>query len=157
MSDDVRPTTAVARDWLITAAALTGGALITIGSTLPWLTFFAGLQSYSGMLGLYGRILFAGGALVIAAGVMAIVRPNRWVGPGIGALGVLLALFTAWLLVGLRSTTRALGADPLLLARPGPGLFVALAGALIVAATVRPRSARRARHHVPASSSGERA
>ena len=138
-------TTEGARDWHITAGAVTGGALIAIGSALPWLTLFAGLQSYSGMLGLYGRILFAGGALAIAGGLAATVRPTRWAGPGISVLGVLLALFTTWLLVGLRSTTRALGAHPLLVARAGPGLFVALAGALILVAIVSPRRAARAR------------
>jgi hypothetical protein len=135
----------VSRDWRIAAGAVTGGALIATGAALPWLTLFAGLQSYSGMLGSYGRLLFAGGALTVAGGVTAIVRPNRWVRPVIGSLGALVALFTTWLLVGLRSITRALESHAVLLARPGAGLFVALAGAIIVAATVSPRSQKRAR------------
>jgi len=105
---------------------------------LPWLSLFAGLHSYSGMIGLYGRLLFAGGTLALVGGVAVLVRSDRWLRPGVGALGVLLALFTSWLLIGLRATTRTLGGHPLLIARPGPGLFVALAGALVVAALLFP-------------------
>src|SRR5262245_21313699 len=90
------------------------------------------------MIGLYGRLLFAGGALALAGGVAILVRSNPWLRPGVGGLGLLLALFTSWLLLGLRSTTRRLGGHPLLIARPGPGLFVALVGALVIAGLLVP-------------------
>lgn len=130
------------RSSIASAAAVGGGALIVAGALLPWLSLFAGLQSYSGMIGLYGRLVFAGGALAIAGGLVTLVHPLPGLRPGVGALGVVLALFTSWLLLGLRSTTRMLDEHPTLIARPGPGLFVALAGALIVAATLWPERRR---------------
>ena len=130
------------------AAAVVGGALICTGTALPWLYFFAGLQSYSGLVGLYGRILFAGGVLAVVGGAAMLVRRDRWLRPALGAAGVLQTLFVIWLLLGLRSTALALlRMHAMLLARPGPGLFVALAGAVLVAATVWPpgRGSRRRR------------
>ena len=126
--------------------AVAGGVLVCVGACLPWLFLFAGLQSYSGMSGLYGRLLFVGGVLAIAGGATMRMRSGRWLRPGVGSLGVLLSLFTSWLLVGLRTTTRALRAHAVLIARPGPGLLVALMGALTVAgilipALLRPASA----------------
>ena len=118
--------------------AVVGGALVVVGAILPWLSLFAGLQSYSGMVGLYGRLLFAGGALAVVAGVAILIGSIRWLRPGVGTLGLLLALFTSWLLLGLRSTTRELSGHPLLIVRPGPGLFVALIGALVVAGLLVP-------------------
>ena len=118
--------------------AVTGGSLVVAGAMLPWLSFFAGLQSYSGMVGLYGRLLFAGGVLAVVAGVVILIGSIRWLRPGVGALGLLLALFTSWLLLGLRTTTRELSGHPLIVARPGPGLFVALVGALAVAGLLVP-------------------
>ena len=118
--------------------AVTGGSLVVAGAMLPWLSFFAGLQSYSGMVGLYGCLLFAGGVLAVAAGVAILIGSIRWLRPGVGALGLLLALFTSWLLLGLRTTTRELSGHPFIVARPGPGLFVALVGALAVAGLLVP-------------------
>jgi hypothetical protein len=127
------------RAWM---PAVTGGVLISVGAALPWLSFFAGLQSYSGLVGLYGRLLFAGGALAVAGGVALAHRSEWWLRAAVGALGVLLALFNVWLVVGLRSTTQGLASHPMLLARPGPGLFVALPGTLIVCATLVARKTR---------------
>lgn len=125
--------------------AMIGGALVGTGAILPWLSLFAGLQSYSGMIGLYGRLLFGGGVLAVAGGVAILVRSYSWLRSSVGALGLVLALFTGWLLLGLRSTTRELGGHPMLIARPGPGLFVALIGALVVAGTLVPEPRRHAR------------
>jgi len=122
--------------------AIMGGALVGTGAILPWLSLFAGLQSYSGMIGLYGRLLFGGGVLAVAGGVAIIVRSDFWLRSSVGALGLVLALFTGWLLLGLRSTTRELGGHPMLIARPGPGLFVALIGALVVVGTLVPAPRR---------------
>jgi hypothetical protein len=123
--------------------AVTGGVLVGVGAALPWLSLFAGLQSYSGLVGLYGRLLIVGAALAVAGGVAMGLRSEWWIRPAVGALGVLLALFTLWLVFGLRSTTERLaGGQPMLLVRPGPGLFVALAGALIVSATLAARDTR---------------
>lgn len=122
------------------ASALSGGALVCTGTALPWLSFFAGLQTYSGLVGLYGRILFAGGALAVVGGAAMLVRRDRWLPRVVGGAGIVQTLFVVWLLFGLRSTTRELGSHAMLLARPGPGLFVALVGAILVASTLRPRA-----------------
>ncbi|HEX8942544.1 MAG TPA: hypothetical protein VF785_05350 [Gemmatimonadaceae bacterium] len=122
--------------------AVSGGLLVVIGAVLPWMSLFAGLQRYSGMAGLYGRLAFAGGVLAIAGGVAIARRPDRRLRAGLGGLGVMLTLFAGWILYGLRSTTRALGQHPFLIARPGPGLYVVFAGALVVAALLVPYKRR---------------
>jgi len=112
-----------------------GGALVCVGTMLPWMSFFAGLQSLSGLVGLYGRILFASGALAVLSGTAMLQRRHRWLVPAIAVLGVMQTVFIVWLFVGLRSTLRELGMHAMLLARPGPGLFVAFAGALLLCAS----------------------
>ena len=118
---------------------LVGGALVCAGTMLPWLSFFAGLQSLSGLVGLYGRILFASGALAVLSGTAMLQRRRNWLLLATAALGVVQMLFIAWLLVGLHSTLTELGMHAMLLARPGPGLFIALAGAVLVSMTARYR------------------
>ena len=73
------------RAWM---PAVTGGVLVGVGAALPWLSLFAGLQSYSGLVGLYGRLLIVGAALAVAGGARqyrgrcgtgdpARIRPDR--------------------------------------------------------------------------------
>jgi hypothetical protein len=131
-----------ARDWGGALTAVSGGMVVLTGAVLPWLSLFAGLQRYSGMAGLYGRVAFAGGALSVGGGLLILVRPDRRLRAAIGGLGAVLTLFACWVLLGLRDTTRELGRHPLLLARPGPGLFVVLTGALVVAALLLPSGRR---------------
>lgn len=119
-----------------------GGLIVAAGTMLPWMSLFAGLHPYPGIAGLYGRVMFAGGVLAVAGGLAMLVRPDPRLRFGIGGLGVALTFFAAWVLWGLRSTTHGLEGHPFLLARPGPGLFVVLAGALLVAALL-PHSTRR--------------
>ena len=133
----------VERDWRRALVAIVGGVLIVVGARLPWMSLFAGLQRYPGLDGPYGRLTFVAGGVSVVGGIMLLLRPNDRFRIGVGGLGVALAVFTCWLLLGLRSTTRELGQHPLLLARPGPGLFVVLAGALIVAALLLPTRRRR--------------
>ena len=112
--------------------SIVGGALVCAGTMLPWISFFAGLQSLSGVVGLYGRILFASGILAVLSGTAMLHRRSRWLLASAAMLGVLQTLFVAWLLLGLRSTLGQLGMHAMLIARPGAGLFVALAGAMLV-------------------------
>lgn len=137
------------RDWFGAAAATTGGAALVVGALLPWMTLFAGLQRYPGVAGLYGRILMTGGMLAVAGGVALLVRPARRLRVTIGLLGVALAGLATWVVLGLRSTAGALGHHPLLLARPGTGPFVALAGGLVVMALILPP-----RRHVARAANG---
>lgn len=129
---------AAERDWLGGAIATSGGGALVAGALLPWMSLFAGLQRYPGVAGLYGRLLLVGGVSAIACGFAMIVRPRQRLRPAVGALGFVLTAFASWVLYGLRATIRALGHHPLLLARPGAGLFVALAGALLITVLIVP-------------------
>jgi hypothetical protein len=113
------------------AATLAGGALVMIGAWLPWLTLFAGLQRYGGLIGAHGRVLFAGGALAVAAGLATRGSRPRWIARATMVLGLALLGFELWLLTGLAETLRH-GVDAMLVPRAGPGLFVACLGIALV-------------------------
>jgi hypothetical protein len=108
------------------------GALAIAGALLPWLTLYAGLYAYSGVGGLYGRLVAAGGAAALVAGVLALRAEQRrlaWLGV---VLGVALIGFAAWLLAGMQDVLRRPEAV-MAVAQPGPGLVVVLvSGGLMV-------------------------
>jgi hypothetical protein len=133
-----------ARDWRVAIPAVAGGVIVAVGAVLPWLSLFAGLHSYRGIAGLYGRLAFAGGALSVIGGVVMLTRPDPRLRHAIGGLGVALTLLAAWVLLGLRATTQHLDRHPFLLPRPEPGPFVVIAGALVVAALLLPSRRRHA-------------
>jgi hypothetical protein len=126
------------RDWRSVAVAGAGGTLIVAGTVLPWMSLFAGLQRYPGISGSYGRLIFAGGLVLLAGGAVIFARPDTWIRLGLGTLGVGIALFASWILVGLRATMREVGRNPFVLPRAGPGLFVCIAGGLVVAVLLLP-------------------
>jgi hypothetical protein len=115
------------------AAAIVGGggALVMLGAWLPWLTLFAGLQRYSGLIGVHGRLLFAGGGLAIIASLAMLRSRRRWVRWATVLLGVTLLGFNWWLLIGLNETLHH-GLGTMLVPRPGPGLFVSSLGIALV-------------------------
>ena len=115
-------------------AAAFGGALIVAGAWLPWFSLYAGLHPLRGISALNGRILLAGGAVALLMGLALLVRDHRRLRRLLGALGIGLALFAAWILMGVPETYRTMQENPMLVARVGPGLFVAMFGALIVVA-----------------------
>lgn len=129
-------------DWRWGVPAVAGGVIVAVGAVLPWMSLFAGLHPYSGIAGLYGRLVLAGGALSAIGGVAILVRPDRWLRSAIGALGAALTLFAAWVLNGLRETTSRLDQHAFLLPRPGSGLFFVLAGTLIVTTLLLPSRQR---------------
>jgi hypothetical protein len=126
------------RDWRAALLAVAGGVIVTVGAVLPWMSLFAGLDSLRGIAGLYGRLAFVGGALSVIGGGAMLTRPDRRLRLAIGGLGVALTLFAVWLLLGLRATTLHLDQHPFLLSRPEPGLFVVIAGALVVSTLLLP-------------------
>ncbi len=113
------------------AATLAGGVLVMLGAALPWLTLYAGLQRYGGLIGAHGRLLFAGGALAVVAGLATRGRRPRWLRPATLLFGLVLLGFDLWLLEGLAETLRH-GVSAMLVPRPGPGLFVAALGTALV-------------------------
>jgi hypothetical protein len=131
-----------ARDRRAAAFAVAGGVIITVGAVLPWMSLFAGLHSYAGIAGLYGRLAFAGGVLAVIGGLVMLTRPHPRLRLAIGGLGVALMLFAGWVLLGLRATTEHLDQHPFLLPRAGPGIFVVIAGALVMVPLLLPSRRR---------------
>ena len=121
-------------DRRLAACLIAGGGLVVAGALLPWLTLFAGLQRYAGTTGLYGRLILAGGAAAVLGGFWSLRTHRPWLGWASAALGAGLFLFGLWLVAGLFQTI-AHGAGPMLVPRAGPGLFVVLAGAGLLAIT----------------------
>jgi hypothetical protein len=113
------------------AVALLGGALVMLGAWLPWLTLFAGLQPYGGMIGIHGQLLFAGGALAVIASLGTLRWHRRWIRWGTALLGLGLVGFTWWLLAGLAGVLRH-DVSAMLVPRAGPGLFVSSSGAALI-------------------------
>ena len=129
---------AAERDWLGAAIATTGGSALVVGALLPWMSLFAGLQRYPGIAGLNGRLILAGGVSAVIGGFAMVVRPRKRLRQTLGTLGLAFVVFSSWVLYGLRTTMHTLAHHPLLLARPGSGLFVALAGALLLTLLIVP-------------------
>ena len=89
-----------------------------------------------GVRGGNGRLLAVGGALIIAAGLWDLAGGSpraRWAG---GLAGFAAAGFAGYLFIQLNASMRSLGGDSMVVARPGPGLPVALAGSLAAFATL---------------------
>ncbi|HEY8226047.1 MAG TPA: hypothetical protein VIG25_12270 [Pyrinomonadaceae bacterium] len=121
---------------LIAWIAISGGLIIILGTWLSWFSLFAGLQPYRGVDVLNGRLLTGGGGLSILAGVWYLRRDSlrlRWV---IGLLGFTLLAFASWSLFQLLIIYRQLSADPMMVAKLGPGLIVVVVGSLLIFATL---------------------
>src|SRR3989442_15653705 len=132
-----------ARERLVASAAVASGMLIALGAFLPWLSLFAGLHPLRGVIGLNGRLLAAAGAVCLVAGVRYWQRPARGLQRAVAVLGWVLTPFATYLAVQLFNSYRELRANPMLVPRLGPGLFLALLRSLLAAATALPSSRRR--------------
>jgi hypothetical protein len=126
------------RGWRAAAGltAVAAGVLIVTGALLPWVEAFAGLLPISGVRGGNGRVLAAAGAVVAAAGLWQLARGGRAARWLAGLAGFAGAGFSGYLLIQLVRTVRDLGGDSMVIARPGPGLPVVLAGSLAAFATL---------------------
>lgn len=119
--------------WLSGAFAASG-ALAIAGALLPWLTLYAGLYQYNGLVGLYGRLVIAAGALAVLGGIIAARVRWRWIRLGGTALGLMLLAFCVWLYAGLQEVVTRPD-SVMLVPRPGPGLFVVFAASALMIAT----------------------
>jgi len=126
------------RGWRAVAGitAVAAGAVIVTGALLPWVEAFAGLIGISGIRGGNGRVLAVAGAAIAAAGIWQLAgggQAARWLA---GLTGFAAVGFAGYLLIQLVRTVRGLGGDSMVIARPGPGLPVVLAGSLAAFATL---------------------
>lgn len=129
------------RESLIAVVAACGGLVIAAGAFLPWLSLYAGLHPMRGVVGLYGRLVAAAGVVCLVAGVRHLLRPSSRLRRAVTVLSWGVAAFAAWLTGQLFITYHQLQANPMLIPRLGPGLFVVLVGSLVVGitASVAPR------------------
>jgi hypothetical protein len=127
-------TTRDRRSSLVAAGGVVGGASVSTGAVLPWLSVFEGLRSYSGILGSNGRALAAGGLALVIVALLYGLWPRVLLRYAIGVLGFGLSAFCAYLLAQLLTTYRQLDGE--YLPAIGPGLIVASAGALLTVATL---------------------
>ncbi|MES2522429.1 MAG: hypothetical protein V4617_07015 [Gemmatimonadota bacterium] len=111
-------------------ATIAGGVAIASGAMLPWMTFYAGLQRVNGTSGLYGRLLLAGGLLLVLIGAVrvwrdaAALRGLSLVVGAAAAVGAALLLSRAYGMAGSP-------ASMMLVPRVGPGLFVIAVGGVL--------------------------
>jgi hypothetical protein len=126
------------RGWRATAGltSVAAGAVIIVGAFLPWVEAFAGLVQVPGVRGSNGRILAAAGTVIACAGLYQLARPSeraRWF---TGLAGFAAVGFSGYLLIQLARSMRVLGGDSMVIARPGPGLWVVATGSLAAFATL---------------------
>lgn len=131
----IRPATVGDRR-LVAGLGAAGAALVVIGTMLPWISLYAGLETIAGTDGLNGRIL---AGLGFAAGLLAVAhaarggQATRWL---LGIAGFAVLALGGWLGIQLLQTEAMLAADPLLVARLEPGLAMSLAGGSMLLATL---------------------
>ena len=110
------------------------GAVIALGSCLPWMYYFAGLVPLRGLIGLNGRLLFAAGAVSIALGFLrsraAVGTRGRW-RVFTALIGVTVSASAVWRLIGVWELTRTHGSNAMLAPKPRSGLWVVLFLSLI--------------------------
>jgi hypothetical protein len=121
------------------AVGLTGlaaGAIVITGAFLPWVTTFAGLIGIAGVRGSNGRILVAAGAVIAGAGLVHLLRGDRWSRWLIGIAGFVATGFSGFLLLQLAASLRSLSTDSMVAGQAGPGLWVTAAGSALAFATM---------------------
>ena len=118
-----------------------GGLVTMTGSARPWLSMFAGLKQYSGLLGLNGWLVLAIGLILALTPYME--RRGIRTAPLAIILSLGAMLVVAYAGSGLLAITANAG-NALMVPKVGPGLPVALAGCFmsLAAAIVAQRHAR---------------
>ncbi len=101
-------------------------------TTIPWMTLFGGLHTYRGSIGLYGRLIAAGGIVSVGLGFFLLARDNALLRWSAGLMGGAIFVFSAMLLRNLIAVVGNLKGDPMMVASSGHGLYVCLGGAAVV-------------------------
>ena len=125
------------RGWPARAVAIVGCALVIVGTYLPWMTLFAGLKKMNGFAGLNGWLI-AGAAVATAMAVLLGTRASKAANAAAIILSSSTLLFSLWLLRGLTAIVGDGRANPMMLTRAGPGLYVITVGALMTLAAFFP-------------------
>ena len=125
------------RGWPARAVALLGCALVMAGTYMPWMTLFAGLKKMNGFAGLNGWLI-AGAAIATAFAVVLETRASKPATAIAIALSSSTLVFSLWLLRGLAAIVGDGRANPMMLTRSGPGLYMIIMGALVTLAAFLP-------------------
>ena len=120
----------------VAGIAAVGGGLVIGGALLPWLSVYAGLDTFRGVDGANGRVLLGAGALAVALGLAYGWRAITWLRWAIAAVGFAASGFAAWVVAQLLGTYQQLQGDGFVVPNLGAGAFVALAGGTLVLATL---------------------
>lgn len=109
----------------VSNATAVGGATLIMGGMLPWMSMFAGLKQFPGILGVNGWLLVTAGVLLMLV-PLAAQRGRQWA-PTATILSVAALTVVAYAGTGLLDITRDAG-NALMVPRVGPGLPLALVG-----------------------------
>jgi hypothetical protein len=120
---------------LTAAIVILGGLTIVAGSLMPWMTLLGGLHTYRGIIGLYGRLIAGGGVVAVALGIFLGAKASRVAGYSAAVLGCGIFFFSAFLLRNLMEVVHD-RQHPMLAAAPGWGLYVCLAGGVLLSASL---------------------
>lgn len=105
-----------------------GGALTMAGSALPWMSMFAGLKQYSGLLGLNGWLLLVVGLTLTCTPLLE--RRGVRTAPLAIVMSLGAMLVVGYAGSGLLTITGDMG-HALMVPRVGPGLPMALVGSMM--------------------------
>jgi hypothetical protein len=123
---------------IIRLISIIGSIFIILGSLLPWITFLGGLQTFSGVSGLNGKILLVSGIttlLLIGVSIIRNLDNTLWL---TRIIGFFQFAFCSYLTINLVRTFHTLSTDPMnnmMVGGIGPGLFIATFGALLLFCT----------------------
>ena len=127
----------VARSWSTEqqrwpALLLVLGGLTAVADALsPWFTLYAGLRPLTGISGLFGQFVLAGGGLLVIGGSAYAYRGGRRLPAALALLSMLLSTFCLWLVPRQFAVREHLAASAMLIPQLGPGLFIAVGGAIV--------------------------
>ncbi len=111
--------------------AVAGGSAVIAGALLPWITFYAGLQTVSGTSGANGKAMLVAGVVMCALAALQWRKPVRSLRVTSGLLGLAVLSSAALLLVRANDMLQM---QTMMMMVPGigAGLWVALGGGAAV-------------------------